>query len=272
MSKARNRILAQAAAMGIYDDLRAMTPDDLNHEFRYKYKNILNSETKGFGFWLWKPEIIKSCLASLNFGDILHYVDVGCHLNLLGKKRMFQYFDILNQDDIGILAFEPKGHPKEILERGLEFNWPEYKYTKGDTLKYFNVLPGSYIYNSQQIVATTFFIKKTNLAVDIIDQWSNSSKILQLINDEKSKIDNGHGFIDHRHDQSILSIILKLNKVNTLPNYEIEYPSLQIPGRFDFNKIKDFPIHARRDRGQPLFFKIKKNISRSLRLDKYNFR
>ena len=42
----------------------------------------------------------------MNKGDILHYADVGCHINTIGSVKFKEYIKILNKDDKGILAFQ----------------------------------------------------------------------------------------------------------------------------------------------------------------------
>ena len=90
--------------------------------------------------------------------------------------------------------------------------------------KHFNITKDSHIINSQQIQAGIIFIKKNNYSLNITKQWYekaiNNPEL--FVGDNRfiiNKIDtnNQHDkFRDHRHDQSIWSILCKLNNVNIL--------------------------------------------------------
>ena len=67
-----------------------------------------------------------------------------------------------------------------------------------------------------------------------------------LIDDTPSKSKNLKGFIEHRHDQAVFSILCKINSVDTLSAYEYWYPS-KSKGKPDWSILKDYPIHAKRD-------------------------
>jgi hypothetical protein len=62
---------------------------------------------------------------------------------------------------------------------------------------------------------------------------------------------NEPGFIQHRWDQSILSILAKLHKVPTLSVFECWYPSVEDCWQPDWNYVRDYPILMKRDRQIP---------------------
>ena len=72
----------------LHDSLQSVTSDKLHDNVR------------GFGYWSWKPEIIKQTLSDKwNDGDQLLYLDAGCNLNRSWQKiALSQYFDMLSQD------------------------------------------------------------------------------------------------------------------------------------------------------------------------------
>ncbi|GHV59484.1 hypothetical protein FACS1894103_2950 [Campylobacterota bacterium] len=180
----------------------------------------------------------------MNDGDILLYADIGCHLNPNGLKRLDEYFEMANSSPNGLLAFQS--------DHLLEKTW-----TKGDLFDYFSVRNSENIYNTGQIAATTLFVKKCAPALTIIESWQ---KIFYdhwiLVDDTPSHSPNFEGFRDHRHDQSVFSILAKLNQVPTLSGCEIWAE--------DFNDLSDKPILAKRDKhfkvGVALF--IKQRIQR----------
>jgi hypothetical protein len=88
-------------------------------------------------------------------------------------------------------------------------------------------------------MATSFILKKCDHTLKIINEWYNFSCIYNLLDDSESNIKNDDSFIEHRHDQSIFSLIRK--KYGT----EIIQDETWF-NNWDFNNIKDYPILAKR--------------------------
>lgn len=120
---------------------------------------------------------------------------------------------MLNTSDHGIISFQ------------LEFLEPLY--TKN---KVFETL--DFKKNVLQCMATVIILKKNTHSTAIIDEWYTHCENYELINDLHDKEDTR--FIDHRHDQSILSVIvnkrgsLKLNDETYFSNWNdgLNYPFL----------------------------------------------
>lgn len=256
MKKSRNRICKQAHEMGIYDEIFGYSEKDLSVEFSKKYSSVLNGNTRGYGFWIWKPQIIKQKMMQMEYGDILHYVDAGCHFNLLGRKRLIEYFEMAEKSKSGFLVFSPKEHPPEIVSQNICLDWPIYKYTKGDLLDYFDVRNNTQINQSQIIVGTTFLIQKNKISLEIVNEWSEITKNIKLMDESPSVGGEITGFIKHMCDQSALSLLLNKYFIEIVSNYEIEYPDIKNRYKLDLKKMKNYPIHAKRDRGLSLINKM----------------
>jgi hypothetical protein len=185
----------------------------------------------------------------MNDGDLLQYTDAGCYLNPKGLKKLDEYFIMAQNSELGILAFQsnpPIFHNEKIKLLDLQ----ESKWTKGDLCDAMQVRSNSDIMDTQQIGATVIFIKKCDESVKIISKWLDVYKQdFNLIDDSNSKSENPSGFIEHRHDQSIFSLVAKLFKVQTISSYEYWYPNGKNPPKPDWEILKDYPIHAKRDRG-----------------------
>lgn len=113
--------------------------------------------TRGGGY-IWKPYFIKKALQDLKDGDILVYCDTGCHFNKLGKERVNQYLDLLNQSDTGILAFQ----------------LDQKEYTKREVFNHFESSPA--VIESDQLMAAIILLKKCDYAVQLIDLWNRTVK------------------------------------------------------------------------------------------------
>ena len=65
----------------------------------------MKKEKHGYGYSYWKPLLIKQILELINEDDVIHYADLGCHLNQNGLDRLEFYLSKLLKVEKGILAF-----------------------------------------------------------------------------------------------------------------------------------------------------------------------
>jgi hypothetical protein len=248
------RILRQAQSIQAFDGLIGYTEEDLSNVFRSKYAAYLSHKVRGFGYWCWKPEIIKMALDKINTGDALLYVDVGCHINPSGKIRLQEYFEILDASSKDLIVFrdsKPNALISPLKYDGRRlFEQYNYQWTKGDLFDYFGVRQAQEFTHSRAISAGIILIKKGQASSEIINEWSSVYEhSFSLADDSPSVSQNLEGFIEHRHDQSIFTIICIKYAVDTLSCYEFWYPSAQDCRTVaDWNELKDFPIHAMRDK------------------------
>jgi len=66
-------------------------------------------------------------------------------------------------------------------------------------------------YNTPQVCATYTIIRKCQESIRIVEEWSRLTQQYTLINDSYT-VQPHPGFKDHRHDQSIWSILNKNHK------------------------------------------------------------
>lgn len=249
MHRALHRVQKQAIAMDVYDSIVIANEHSLDLAFREKFAEYLKPGIRGFGYWSWKAQIILQTLRQMKDGDILQYTDAGCHLNPRGRERLNEYFLKAQNSESGILAFQaipPTFHNKKIELLDLR----ESRWCKGDLCDKLDVRSNRDIMETQTIGAGIIFIKKCDESIRIVGSWIDVYKNnFNLIDDSKSKSENPSGFVDHRHDQSIFSIIAKLNKVEITSAYEYWYPNGKTPPGPDWEVLRKYPIHAKRDRG-----------------------
>ena len=165
-------------------------------DFYKNNRNILDS-SRGAGYWAWKPYIILDSLSKIDNGDFIIYYDVG------SKRTNFQINTDINpliewacQNNNGILsgAYRP-----DTLNR---------RYTKRDCFYYMDCDEEKY-WEHPQILATWSIWQKNELSMNIISDWLNFCKDHRIITDVQNQcgLSNFDGFVDHRHDQSILTNI-----------------------------------------------------------------
>ena len=143
-SKAKIRFKKQADDFG-FKKVTIFGPENIDKEFYNKHRQILQTP-RGGGLWFWKPYFIKQELDKLNNNDILIYLDVGCTINRFGRERFYEYIDMIEKSEYGLIGFQMKHQ--------------EYKYTKRKIFDYLNVEPYSEIGKSGQILGGLQIIRK----------------------------------------------------------------------------------------------------------------
>lgn len=267
MERSAIRIAKQANNFNFYDKIIVSNEHDLADDFVGAFKKKLVVGTRGFGYWCWKPQIILQELLKMEENDVLQYTDAGCHLNIQGRKRLLEYFNITAETKGGILAFQAKipEYPFNYDGRKL-LDLPDYKWVKGDLADYFGVRAKAGILNTQTIGAGIIFIRKCQKSLELIKKWKEVyCSNFSLIDDSPSINKNLDGFIEHRHDQAIFSILCKLNDIQTISAFEYWYPSFRNIKKPDWNALKQYPIHAKRDKNRGFVNKFKDLINKVYR-------
>jgi hypothetical protein len=167
--------------------------DQMDKEFVEKHKSILSLK-RGGGYWLWKPYIINTVLKQLNEGDILFYSDSKYYF-----KEPFTglYADYLKDHDFLLW----KNHPNEPCF--YMKNW-----CKMDVILAHNMYSKVFIDNVNDCWAGAMVIKKTANTTKYIQEWLDLACVYENITDSPSVIRNSSDFVEHRHDQSMLSVVV----------------------------------------------------------------
>lgn len=227
--RAAARLREQAERMSFFDDIRIFDEHDLDANFCERFGDKLRRGVRGFGYWVWKPYLIACALADQKDGDLLFYCDIGCHLNPKGKWRLNYYAARLRDSDSGVMGFH------------LDMIRSEYRWTKGDLFDYYGVRGDDNITLTPQICSTHAFFRKGEKASDFLKEWQKPYyENFSLVDDTPSRSPNGKGFVEHRHDQSVFSLLCKLKEAELLCGQET-YAE-------DWSVLDKFPIQDRRDR------------------------
>ena len=63
LKKSINRFKRQAEETNFYDEIRIITYNDLDTNFKQVLKKLMaNGKKKGFGYFMWKPYLVKKIL------------------------------------------------------------------------------------------------------------------------------------------------------------------------------------------------------------------
>lgn len=223
------RLENEVKRLNTFDEIILYDKSKLSKEFKENYAEVLKLE-HGDGFWIWKFDIIKQKLDKINDGDYLVYLDAGCAINLEGRERLNEYFEMLNNSDYGIISFE---------QRFRESDWTTKK-----IFDYFNIKYDSNMGKSGQYWAGALIMQKKSHTIKIIDEvFKVLNNDMKLFTNEYGSLNdktNQHpGFKDNRHDQSILSFVRKIHGSIVLKDETLSH----LP------ESKKWPIWAKRYKG-----------------------
>ena len=196
----KQRLYNQASNLGWFDTITSYSPEDLDEEFKKKFKDIL-SHPRGGGYWICKPYIINKHLEMIKDDDILIYLDAGCYINPKGFERFKEYIELLKNNEEACISFQMNHHI-------------EKKWTTKEIFEYLNINSDSKdIIESGQIIATVKMFRKCANSINIVSAWLNALHANPLLfTDHYNKNKQCEIFIDNRHDQSICSVLCKLYK------------------------------------------------------------
>lgn len=177
------------------------TPNNLDKTFIEKNKKIF-SFNRGYGYWLWKPFIIQETLKMINDNDIVFYVDSG---NTFSNNPL-PVIEIAKSDSKGLVLFKNRDDTRidKEIKGGV---WPNYMWTKYDCFAKMNCNTDKYI-NGNQINGSYMLVRKTKFTKDFFEEYISFCQDEDIITDSSNKLgDNYSGFREHRHDQSICSLL-----------------------------------------------------------------
>lgn len=224
------RIRRQARRFGIFQTVNVVTEHELDTSFREKFYVLLSRRTRGYGYYCWKPQVVLQTLRALPDGHLLVYMDAGSHLNPRGRDRMNHYLALCRDSSAGILAFQTQH---------IEGSW-----TKGDLLDYFSARENVEITTSGQIQAGLIVVSNSPATRAFFAQWLEVfEEHINLVDDSPSQSISLEGFLGHRHDQSVFSLLAKVNFVSLLPAAEQEKKR----GALTWWSARHMPVQHRRD-------------------------
>ena len=258
-----NRFISQSRSLKLYEDVKIFGWEDLSIKKKKQIESFFKKGQKRlYGYACWKAEIILSYLDKIPENSVLQYSDIGCVFNLNGKERLIDYIKIADKKDI--LAFK-YSYPNFDIKDKYKFQiYYENQYTKADTWNYLNINDDSEILKTEQICSGIIFLKNTSYVREILTNWKKLSNIDSLIDNSKSVKQNHPNFIEHRHDQSIFSLLCKKENIFCLSASECEWAEFE--NKRIWTHLYNYPILAKREKTPHMLKRFvnrqKKNIIR----------
>lgn len=204
----QERIIFEAKRMDIFSDITFYTEKDFDEEFLKRIGEDIKNFKRGYGYWSWKPFIIKKELEKLDDGDVVVYADSGCMFLRKNRKTLKEWVNIAKNSESGILS--PCYGP-----------YIEHDWTRGDLYDYINKT-----YNKNNVDIFDKAIQcgcgvslycKNEKCVDFVNQWYDiMTNHFHLCTDEPSTMPNHPNFKENRHDQSVFSMLSKIYGIETI--------------------------------------------------------
>jgi hypothetical protein len=199
----------EAQCLNVFDDILFFNASQLPDDFKERHMPFMRLQSRGFGYWIWKPQVIRTALERATHNDLVMYVDAGSTLNFSGRDRLLEYFEIAMDSPFKMLSFQ-NVHT-------------ECMWTKADLAKRLGVDGASHIMKTSQLSSGLIVLGKTPSNIDLIRQWQDVAveENYRFSDDSASVLPNHPNFREHRHDQSISSLLRKL-RGTTITHYEVK--------------------------------------------------
>jgi hypothetical protein len=214
--RAVKRIQHQAAHSGYFDCVLVKTQADFDAAFQQQHGKFVAQNRRGFGYWLWKPYFIQQVLAQMPEGDILVYLDAGCTIKsdtAYARQRFQHYISLLQQSNHSSFGFQ--------------LGQPEKQWTKMDLVQRIFGTTNTPCRETGQLVGGIALIKATAESRQLVNEWYEIAQAdnYHYLNDSPSRLPNDVVFVEHRHDQSIFSLLRKKYGVELIQDETYKRPN-----------------------------------------------
>lgn len=187
------RLLAWSAKRQGVDQVISYGRSDLQASQFYKDNRKILDQPRGGGYWLWKPYFILQTLKQMNAGDVLIYADAG----MFFRKPVKLLTDLTKSSNC-IFFYN-------AIRCG--------QYTKRDLFVRLNCDTEEY-HSAPMVHAGLQVYRKSDEAIQFLESVLSICTEGDLITDAPNTcgLPNLQGFIEHRHDQSIFSLMAHVHR------------------------------------------------------------
>ena len=197
----------EAVRSGYFSSVNIYTQDNLSTSDDEKH--FIQNHPQGYGYWIWKTTILLDQMEKRPENEFIIYADAGCGIRP-GQKHTIDHW--INQ---------VQSHPSHRL--AFRINTIEEEYTKNELFSLMNcdtdeVRTSTQYMGGVQIYQITKENKEFLRKCKQIMEFDNYHYLI----DEPSRLPNVPKFKEHRHDQSIMSLMFKIHGVHTCDFTEVE--------------------------------------------------
>jgi hypothetical protein len=194
--KKNAELLAKSALNVGFKSAQVFSPEDIaDSEFYRRNKKILEMK-RGAGYWLWKPYIICEIVKNISEDEMVFYCDAGKNDYYRFTRYPESLIKACEDSEKGFLLGPIQPHVGKVI------NW-----TKRDCLTLMKVDKEPFLNNG--LLATWSMWRGTQEALTFLEDWLRYCEDERCITDQPNVCgkENYLDFKDHRHDQSILSLL-----------------------------------------------------------------
>lgn len=228
-AQSQKRLELSAKRFGV-DIVASRTPEDLQKSNFFKENIGIFQQKRGFGYWLWKPFEILELLKKADENDIVVYSDAGVEI-AASLEPLFQ----IARERQPIVAFGVHKH--------LNRTW-----TKRDCFIGLDC-DSELFWNAEQWNGFFQVYRKTEMVMDFVSSWLDYCRDPRFLTDMPNQMgqENLPGFRDHRHDQSIFSLLCQKNNLEKFRDPSqwgnfLKLPDFRIEGEFHEHPYVENPM------------------------------
>lgn len=198
--KSQEKLNKSALLFGVDEVFSFRVKDLLETQFYHNNKKILEQK-RGAGYWIWKPYFTLQAMSKTQKDDIIIYCDSGIEV----IAALNPLISICNQQG-GIMLFRTHGQANK-------------KWTKRDCFVLMGCDSPEY-WNAGQLMASFSVYVNNGRNRDFVEEWLNYCCNENIVTDKPNVcgLDNLPEFKDHRHDQSVLSLLAAKHKIDIYRN------------------------------------------------------
>jgi hypothetical protein len=195
------RVRDALARSGVVDKVVAVTTRDLPDvcpETSVLYRDLMNTDTRGFGYMCWKAEVVNAAMQG-KWGDFegVIWIDAGCEvsINPLSVSRFHKFQDFARNNGVACFTLDTL----------------EIEYTKRDLFDKFPELSPE---SAGKQIQTTWFFLHGDRGRQVAREWFETVMLgTNLLDLNPSSNPEYDGFIENRYDQSTFSLVCKKNEI-----------------------------------------------------------
>lgn len=194
------------SANGFFDEFHVLGPRNLDEEFVKNNHRIL-SQPRGAGYWIWKPYVIKKILDESDESDIVFYVD---STNIFQRNPNYLFEDVERNP---IVLFDNRDGNPDLVKMLDGSRWdtskpiPNYISCKRDSFVIMDCDDEKFI-NGTHLNASYQLYRNCDESKHFVNELLNYCKIENLVTDSPNSFGENHPYyFDHRHDQTVLSLL-----------------------------------------------------------------
>ena len=203
---AARRLAAQCRNSGWFASVEAITDQDLPSvapELVRRHGVFMSTHARGMGYWIWRPPLLRSVIERRLHDGIVVFLDAGCELNVnpQSTRRLVEYTEAA--EDYGFLA--------------MRTTFTLAQWTKADLVhasKNEDRQHGTCLIEPGVMLMTCTPENAERMAT--WEEWCEVEEY-HLLDDSPSVRPNDPAFIEHRHDQSVLTCLDAKLGLYTIP-------------------------------------------------------